>query len=154
MHARSRFVLEPRRSPQSNRAMFDLSSIRWAPILTMVVASFVLGGVWYGPLFGKAWLSALGKNASDLRRPVLPFIVSIASGFVTSVVMALFVDEIGARTLIDGAVTGFAAGFGLVAMSTASDMAFCRFSARLWAIQSAYRVVLFVAMGATFAIWR
>ena len=31
---------------------------RWA-ILTVTLAGFAVGGLWYGPLFGKAWLAAM-----------------------------------------------------------------------------------------------
>ncbi len=34
--------------------------LNWLAILVSVVASFALGGIWYGPLFGKMWQRALG----------------------------------------------------------------------------------------------
>ena len=43
---------------------------RWA-VFAAAVSSFLLGGVWYGPLFGKAWNAAAGMDddmAADARR--------------------------------------------------------------------------------------
>ena len=45
--------------------MLDLSGLNWLAILVATVAAFVLGGLWYGPLFGKAWMAALGKTEED-----------------------------------------------------------------------------------------
>lgn len=134
--------------------MFDFTKLHWMSIAAMVVFSFLLGGVWYGPLFGKAWLRALGKKSSQLGHPALPMILSVLTGLVCAVAMQVLVDALGAREWIEGAICGVIASVGFVAMSTASDMAFCRMSARLWAIQSGYRISLFVVMGAVFAIWR
>ena len=36
--------------------------INWWAVLVTTVMAFVLGGLWYGPLFGQAWLSAIGKT--------------------------------------------------------------------------------------------
>ena len=30
--------------------------------MTATVLAFVLGGLWYGPVFGNAWMAALGKT--------------------------------------------------------------------------------------------
>lgn len=38
----------------------NLSEINWLGLLLGSVAGFALGAVWYGPLFGKAWMAALG----------------------------------------------------------------------------------------------
>lgn len=134
--------------------MFDVSTLHWPAIGAMVVFSFVLGGVWYGPLFGRAWLASLGKKETELGGPALPMLLSVVTGLVCAVVTFLFVDSIGARTLIDGAIVGALAAIGFVAMSTASDMAFCRHSPKLWLIQSGYRLVLLTVMAAVFAVWR
>lgn len=134
--------------------MLDLSSVHWLSVAAMVAFSFLLGGFWYGPAFGKAWLKSLGKKASDLGHPALPMILSVLTGLVCAVAMQLLIRECAIRDVVDGVILGVLTSVGLVAMSTASDMAFCRFSARLWAIQAGYRIVLFCVMGAVFAIWR
>jgi hypothetical protein len=35
-------------------------TFNWLALLVSVVLCFVFGGVWYGPLFGKAWGAAMG----------------------------------------------------------------------------------------------
>ncbi len=36
-------------------------------VITAAVSMFVLGGLWYGPLFGKQWMSANGFSEDDLK---------------------------------------------------------------------------------------
>ena len=67
--------------------MIDLFALNWVAILIATVLAFVLGGIWYGPVFGKAWLTALGKTEDDIEPSASPFIISFftanaANGFV------------------------------------------------------------------------
>src|SRR5438309_9731755 len=43
--------------------MFDANFFIGVIVATTV--SFVIGGSWYGPAFGKAWMAALGKTEAD-----------------------------------------------------------------------------------------
>ena len=38
--------------------------INWIAILVAVVANFILGFVWYTPLFGKVWAKEMGMDMS------------------------------------------------------------------------------------------
>jgi Protein of unknown function (DUF1761) len=40
--------------------------VNWAGVLVAVVASFIFGWLWYGPLFGKKW-AALMKFPPDMK---------------------------------------------------------------------------------------
>lgn len=35
-------------------------AINWLAVLAASISAFVVGGLWYGPIFGKAWMSASG----------------------------------------------------------------------------------------------
>ena len=37
--------------------------INWLAVVVAAVATFMLGGVWYGPLFGRVWRAAEGQAA-------------------------------------------------------------------------------------------
>ena len=57
--------------------MFDFDSLNFFPIIVVTVIGFMLGGVWYGPLFGEAWLKAVGLNKEDIKpSPMLEPIVT------------------------------------------------------------------------------
>jgi hypothetical protein len=40
----------------------DISQLNWPAIIAAALVSFVIGGPWYVPLFGKAWMSASGMT--------------------------------------------------------------------------------------------
>ena len=40
--------------------------------LLATVLSFVLGGLWYGPVFGKAWMRLVGVTEATLRQNFNP----------------------------------------------------------------------------------
>ncbi|NJN52279.1 MAG: DUF1761 domain-containing protein [Gammaproteobacteria bacterium] len=47
--------------------MLDFTGLNWIAIVVSTALAFVLGGLWYGPLFGKAWLSALVRRRRTYR---------------------------------------------------------------------------------------
>ena len=135
--------------------LFDFDGLNWWAILVATIAGFMLGGIWYGPLFGKAWLRAIGKREEDLGNPVIPFTLSFFTAFVTALLMALLINSLdGLKTVLDGALLGLYIGIGFIAAAMASDYAFCRWPKQLFVIQAGYRVAYSVIMGAILAGWR
>lgn len=59
----------------------------WA-VLAATVLAFLLGGLWYGPLFGRAWLRALGKTEDELEPSAKPFVISFFAALLTAVILA------------------------------------------------------------------
>ena len=68
--------------------MLDFSLLNWWAILVATAAAFALGGLWYGPVFGKAWMAALGKTEDDIQPSATPFVVSFFTALITTVVLA------------------------------------------------------------------
>lgn len=134
--------------------MLNYMALNWWAILIATVAGFVLGGIWYGPLFGSAWMRAIGKTAADLKPSPTPFIVSFVTAAITAVVLALLIGGLGVVRVIDGAILGLVVGIGFIATAMASDTAFGRGSVPLLLIQAGYRVAYSVLMGAILTWWR
>ncbi len=134
--------------------MLELSGLNWLAILVATVAGFALGGLWYGPLFGDAWLSALGKTADQIQPSPTPFVISFFTALITAIVLAMFISALNISTLGGGVVIGLLVGIGFIATAMASDSAFGDTGVNLWLIQSGYRVLYSVLMGAILAVWR
>ena len=133
--------------------MLELGALNWWAILLATVASFALGWLWYGPLFGRAWLAALGKSVEELQPSPTPFIVSFVTALVTCVVLAAIMQGLGIANVAGGLALGLVTGIGFIATSMASDSAFCGWGAKLWGIQAGYRVVYSVIMGGIIGAW-
>ena len=134
--------------------MLEFSDLNWWAVVAATVAGFLLGGIWYGPLFGNAWLAALGKTEEDIEPSATPFVVSVFTSLVTALVLAALIGSLGLEGWLSGAMLGLVAGVGFIAASMASDSAFCRWSMQLFLILAGYRVVYSVAMGAILGGWQ
>lgn len=118
--------------------------------LIATVTSFVLGGLWYGPLFGKAWHRASG-TAPDQKQghPAKVFGVSfvfaaIAAGAYAHLVG--FSDDIAQSTL-----KGAAVGFAFAATSFGINYQFAGRNMRLWLIDGGYHTVQFALYGLVYS---
>ena len=133
--------------------MLEFAGLNWWAIVVATVAAFALGGLWYGPLFGKAWLAALGKTEDEIPPSPQPFVISAVAAFITCLVVAALMSGLKMTGLMAGLLFGLLTGIGFIATSMASDAAFCRWGWKLWAIQAGYRVAYSALMGGIIGIW-
>jgi hypothetical protein len=124
----------------------DFSTINWLAVLVATISSFVLGGLWYGPIFGKAWMDEMGFTEEELKEANMAKIYGTA--FVLEFIMAFNLAMfIGEASISDGAFYGFLVGFGWVALAMGVNALFSRSTFKLWFINSFYFVILFTLMG-------
>ena len=65
--------------------------LNWPAILSAVVAAFVLGGIWYGPLFGKMWAGLMGFKMDQKPEPKVlrkAMIIQFVGTFLAAYVLA------------------------------------------------------------------
>lgn len=133
-------------------------------IVASAVASFVIGGVWYGPLFGKVWAKGMGFDAQ-------PSGAEIAKGSVLNVIGLLLMAFVLAHqvavwrpstwglgpdqgTAVYGAMAGFFTWLGFVMPILLNGVAFERKSWTVFGIQVGYQFVSLQVMGLILAFWR
>ncbi|MEM6708846.1 MAG: DUF1761 domain-containing protein [Pseudomonadota bacterium] len=133
--------------------MLEFTQLNWLAILVATVAAFLLGGLWYGPIFGRAWMEALGKTEADIEPSPTPFVVSFFTALVTAVVLAALIETLDIASASEGALFGALTGVGFIATAMASDTAFCGWGMKLFAIQAGYRVAYSIIIGALLAGW-
>ena len=128
--------------------------INWLAVIAAAVSGLVLGGVWYGALFGNAWLKAAGltrERAMGGNKPLMfggTFVVSL----IASATFAMFLGpEVNATT---GALYGLCAGLCWVAASYGISYLFERPPLALWLINGGYHTVQFTLMGLVLGAWR
>ena len=131
------------------------AEFNWLAILVVTVLGFVLGGLWYSPLlFGKRWLAAIGKNASDLGSPGPAMAITFVMALATAIVLAFLVHGLSIDTVAEGVILGLMLGIGTTGAAMASDYAFCRWPMELFLIQAGYRVAYTVIISTILAVWR
>jgi len=141
----------------------DFSSINWLAVIAAVLASMVIGSIWFGPkAFYPAWLKALGQvdktdpNDKDMGPVVRIFGLTILASFVQAVFMSLMVNAMGSMsggaTLSSGAMAGFLLWLGFVAPSSLTNKLFAD-RVKAWYYEAGNHLITFVVMGAILGAW-
>lgn len=136
----------------------------WRAVVVAAIASFVIGGIWYAqPVFGKAWMAALGKTEADKEamRKQAPkgFAAGLIGAFISSFVLAIFVDygrlaNVGLPAgIVGGLVVGFLVWFGFLMTTTISGGIFEGRSGKLVGINVGFTLVSYLIMGAILGYW-
>jgi len=121
--------------------------------LVGTIASFALGALWYGPLFGRAWMAEIGASPESLHRGFNPGLAYGATFVLALVAACAFGVVVGPAPGPGRAVAlGVAVGGGFVATAIATNYLFERRSLRLWLITAGYHVVRFALIGAAFGL--
>ena len=122
----------------------------WA-VLVAAGSSFLLGGVWYGPLFGKAWNAAAGMDPQKQGHAAKIFGGAFVFSLLAAAVFAWF---LGPQPPLSFAVCrGVLVGFGLVAASFGINYLFAQRGLRLWLIDGGYHTVQFALFGLVLGLW-
>ncbi|WP_226389187.1 DUF1761 domain-containing protein [Penaeicola halotolerans] len=134
----------------------DISTLNWLAVITAAFSNFLIGGLWYSPmLFGKAWMKENNFTEESLKKGNMPKIFGLT--FLFSIVMAfnlaMFLND-EATTITWGAIAGFLAGFGWVAMALFVIGQFERKSTKYMLIHGGYVTISFIVMGLILGVWR
>ena len=121
--------------------------VNWIAVIAAAVSAFVLGGLWYGPLFGKKWMALVGLSEEQARSgsPAMIFGGAFVLSLVAAFVFAMF---LGPKPGIEFATAaGFAAGLCWVAATFGINYLFARKPLALWLIDGGYATLLFTLYG-------
>ena len=121
--------------------------------LVATMLGFVLGALWYGPLFGRRWMTAVGMTAEEIRKdfsPAKTYAATFVLGLIASYVFGLYVGPNPGRAF--SIVAGGAAGLCWVATALATNYLFERRPVALIAINGGYHAVRFTLIGLAFGL--
>ncbi len=134
----------------------DISTLNWFAVIVAALSNFLIGGLWYSPvLFGKIWMKENNFSEDDLKKGNMAKIFGFT--FLFSILMAfnlgMFLND--ANTTVSwGAIAGFLAGFGWVAMAIFTIGQFERKSTKYMLIHGGYVTISFIVMGLILGLWR
>lgn len=130
------------------------SNVNWLAVIVAPLLGFVIGGIWYGPLFGKAWMRATGITEEQARAGNKPkmfgtvFLLNLVAAFS----LAMFLGP--AATWQSGLTAGLLTGVTFVSMALGVTYIFEFRPLRLFAINAGYQTLMFAAMGGILGAWR
>lgn len=134
--------------------MHHFSDINWLAVVVAVVASFVVGSLWYGALlFQKPWMQASGMTFEKGKQGNMPLIFggTAVLNLLIAVAIALLAGPHAGWKM--GLHTGLFSALFFVATSLGVTYLFEQRPLKLWLINTGYQVVIFAAMGAIIGGW-
>lgn len=133
----------------------------WA-VLAAGVSGVVVGFLWYGPLFGKAWIRLSGftneqMEAAKNKGMTMQYLMTFVGSFVMAYVMAHSLVFANAFLMTSGAAAGLMGAFwnwlGFMVPITLSNVLWGGRSWKLWAIDSGYWLATLSFIGIILSVW-
>jgi len=134
--------------------MMNFHSIHWLSAVVAALTGFVIGSLWYGPLFQKPWMRLTGVTKEQGSKANMP--LTFGGAYVLNLIGAAGLAALMGTERVGpscGALYGAFAGFFFIATALGVIYLFEMRPFKLWLINAGYQVVNFAAMGAVVGDW-
>lgn len=128
----------------------DLLDVNWLAVIGAAVCGFIVGGIWYGPIFGKKWMGAVGLTEDDIQQGNMAVIYGGAFAF--SVLASWVLAHTYSSYSIDlsysvKVLIAFGVAIGFIVPAIGTNYLFSQKSKTLFFIDAGYWVLFYLAMG-------
>lgn len=132
--------------------------INYLAVVAAAVASFVLGFLWYGPIFGKQWMVLSGINPDKPQKGMMKMMVmSFIGSFLMSYAFAhslVFANTyLNASGIFAALMGAFWTWLGFIAPVTLSSVLWEGKPWKLWILNNAFYLVSLSVMGTILVFW-
>jgi hypothetical protein len=133
--------------------MDRFAMVNWLAVLVAALSGFVIGSLWYGPLFGKVWMRLTGMTKEKGAQANMA--VTFGGAYVLNVIAALGIATVSVEHtgMMFALHVGLLGAFFFVAPALGVIYLFEQQPFRLWLVNAGYQVVNFAAMGAIIGAW-
>lgn len=134
----------------------------WLAIAASVVASVIIGFLWYGFIFNRQWMEGnsitvegekMFKNGAEIPMSAMPMVVNIVCMVVYALIMDWLLGKMNVSTWKTGAIIGGAIGL-MMAMGVWVNNLFASNPMSLTVVDGSYSLALFIVIGAIVGGWR
>jgi len=134
-------------------------SVNYLAILIAAIASFVVGMVWFGPLFGKQWMQMMGIKHSDMEAAKKKgmsktYAAATAGQLVMAYVVAHFVALLKITDLTGAWQFAFWAWLGLIATVQLGMVLWEQKPVKLYALVTLQYFVALGVMTSVLVLWK
>ena len=132
-----------------------LGSINYLAVVVAALSSFIIGWLWYGPLFGKPWMKLNGFTSEKIKEggismPVI-MVVNFIATLLSAFALAMF---LGAESdLWFGIFAGIMIAIFWIGTGRLNDVLYERKPWGLFLINVGYNLVIYIIMGAIIGGW-
>ncbi|NOT02831.1 MAG: DUF1761 domain-containing protein [Phycisphaerales bacterium] len=136
----------------------DFGQINWLAVIVAAVAAFMVGGVWYGVVFEKAWVQSYGFREDELKEMAAKqprnFGIFFAGSTVIACVLSLLLAALEINTAAEAAAFGGLLWLGLLATMGAAQTAATNKPLKLYLITAGHQLAEVVTISAILGAWR
>ncbi len=140
----------------------QMHSLNWLAVLVAGLSTMAIGFLWYSPiLFARPWMREMGYNPDDkervkeMQKSAGPaYGGSVFAGLLSAFTLALILHGLRAEDLHFGLMASFHIWLGFVATVQFTSALFTRQSMKLFAINTGYQLVCYLAMGTILTLWK
>src|SRR5688572_30748012 len=127
--------------------------VNWISVFVAALSGFVIGGLWYGPLFSKPWMLLTGMTKE--KGAQVSMAVTFGGAYALNLIGAAGIAlQNGAHTgWLFGLHVGLMGAFFFIAPALGVIYLFEQRPFKLWLINAGYQLVNFSAMGAIIGAW-
>ena len=129
-----------------------MPDVNYLAVLVAAIAQMIIGAVWYGPLFGKQWMS-YSKIKPDKKtmqkmkeKAKHSYVVMFIGSIITAMVFSYIIDYANATTAIDGMIGGFWVWLGFVVPVLSGSFLWEGRPVALFNLKAGYYLVTLLAM--------
>ena len=131
--------------------------VNYLATLVAAVVPFLFGAVWYGPVMGKAWMTAHGFTEQELKEASQnmgrTYGLSFLAYLVMAVVLSILVHHLQPAGIGQGLWLGAIVWAGFMMPVTLTSVLFSRSDFSLFWIDSGFQVLSALAMAAIIPAW-
>ena len=98
-------------------------SVNYVSVLVATIVSFIVGFLWYGPLFGKAWMKLNKISKKDIAKAQKDgigskMVLCLIGTFITAYVLSVVISNLGLVLMSEVIMLSLILGIGLISMTT------------------------------------
>lgn len=132
-----------------------LVSINYWAVLVSAFSAFVVGWIWYGPLFGKLWMKLNGFTEEEMKEGTLPMSVMMGvnyiATFLAAFAIAIFIGEEASAGF--GVLVGVVIAIFWIGTNRINDVLYERKALGLYFINVGYNLIVYAIMGGILGLW-
>ena len=135
--------------------------VNYLAVVLAAIANMAVGFLWFGPIFGKAWIAMMGWTPQEMgeaqkkgmtKSYIIAFVGSLLTAWVLAELIVLVNSYLGLTGMMAGLKASFLGWIGFTVPVLLSSVVWEGKSWKLWSLNVGYYLVAFIVMGAIISV--
>jgi len=126
-------------------------------VLVAAIVTFVIGALWYGPLFGKQWMKLTGMTKAKMKKGKDKIPMLYLGGFIATLITAYALSVVlrysGVSMMTEGVEITFWVWLGFIGAISFGGMLWENKPFSLWILNNCYYLLTLIVMTAILVAW-